>query len=352
MPGRDIARKLAGTVLEYIHKHQLVPAQETVVVGVSGGPDSVCLLHLLWTLRENLQLRLHVAHLDHMMRGIESETDAAYVEDLAGQLGLPVTIERQDVDGYRKANRLTVEEAARDVRYEFLGRVAAGVGSSTVAVGHILQDQAETILMRFLRGAGALGLQGIQPAMVRRCEGRDVKVIRPLLEISRRDVERYNRSQGLIPREDPSNVSHSFLRNRVRHHLIPVLHEYNPRIEQALLRTAEALTADSAFLDEQASQLWETLVSLEEGTVSLSMDIRRLHVALQRRLLREAVKTILGDIQDVEWKHIEKMRSAFALPKGKRISLPRGLVFQVLSDGYRLTSVTGQDPTPRYPSSA
>ena len=339
MPRHDAGGKLARTVLDYIRNHELVTGPETLVVGVSGGPDSVCLLHLLWSLRQDLHTSLHVAHLDHMLRGSESEMDAAYVKDMAGRLGLPVTVEQQDVDSYRAANRLTLEEAARDVRYDFFDRVAAHAGANTVVVGHTLQDQSETILMRLLRGAGALGLQGMQPSMLRTSGDRDLRIIRPLLEVSRKDIEKYNRAQGVVPREDSSNVSHTYLRNRVRNHLIPLLHEYNPRIEQALLRTADALTADSAFLDEQTAHVWKTLVTEEDRAVSLSLGVKDLHLALQRRLLREAVKKLLGDLEDVEWKHIEKMRDAFALQKGKRIILPRGLVFQVRADGYRITSV-------------
>ncbi|MHC4430175.1 MAG: tRNA lysidine(34) synthetase TilS, partial [Planctomycetota bacterium] len=169
------------------------PPDGTLLVAVSGGPDSVCLLHVLAALRGELGVRLHVAHLDHQLRGAESEADAGYVADLARQLDVPSTIERRNVDAYRAGRRLSVEAAAREVRYDFLAETARAVAAYAVAVGHTRNDHAETVLLHLIRGSGTRGLRGLQPVSRRRISGEDLVVLRPLLEVSREATGEYCR---------------------------------------------------------------------------------------------------------------------------------------------------------------
>lgn len=336
-----LKEQLADRVLGFVRQHSLTSAQETVIVGVSGGPDSVCLLHLLAGLKDRLGIELHVAHLDHMLRGAESEADAQYVSHLARRLGVAATLERRDVKRHQAEHRLSLEEAGRQVRYQFFARVAAKVGTQRIAVGHTSDDQAETVLMRLLRGAGNLGLQGMQPLTEWDSLGDStgLKIVRPLLEVSRKEVEDYCRQHALTPREDSSNLSPSHLRNRVRNELMPLLRNYNPRIDEALVRTADTLAAELAFFQQQVSQAWERVVSEEAGDLVLeAQELKSLHPALQRHLLREVVRRLLDSLEDIEWKHIEKMRDALVLPKGKRVVLPRGLTFHVENGRYRVTA--------------
>jgi tRNA(Ile)-lysidine synthase len=331
--------KLVERVLAFIRQHSLVSARETLVVGVSGGPDSACLVHLVATLKERLDIGLHVAHLDHMLRGAESEADAQYVSELARHLGLAVTLERRDVKSYHERHHLSLEEAARQVRYQFFADVAGKVGASKIAVGHTSDDQAETILMRLVRGAGNLGLQGMQPLTEWDTLGGNtgLKIIRPLLGVSRKDVEAYCRKHALAPRQDSSNLSRSYLRNRIRSELMPLLRSYNPKIDEALLRTADTLAAESAFFEQQVSQVWDKVVNQEgEALVLQAKELKSLHPALQRHLLREVLRRLLGSLDDVEWQHIEKMRYALALPRGKRVVLLRGLTLYVERGRYRV----------------
>jgi len=332
---------LAERVAVYIGRHGLVSAGETVVVGVSGGPDSACLLHVLAGWRDTLGIGLHVAHLNHTLRGAEADGDAEYVSGLARALGVTASLGLRDVRSYRTEHRLSLEEAARQVRYEFLAETAVSVGAKTVALGHTADDQAETVLMRLVRGAGALGLQGMQPLTEWGSIGgvTGLRVIRPLLEASRPEVEAYCQQHNLAPREDSSNLLPSFMRNRIRHELIPLLQSYNPKINQALLRTADSLGVELDFLEHQVSQVWDSVV-VEEGKdfVLRAEAIKSLHPAVQRHLLRRVLRRLLGDLDDIEWKHVEQMRNALVLRRGKRVVLPRGLTLHVEDGAFRVAS--------------
>ena len=333
--------RLAEAVRRSIVRHKLVLPEETVVAGVSGGADSVCLLNVLAGLQESLQISLHVAHLDHMLRGDESKGDARYVSRLARRLGLTATIERRDVKDYQAAHRLSLEDAARQVRYRFFAEVAERVGAGRIAVGHTADDQAETILMHLVRGAGPTGLLGMRPLSTWTSPGvSGLTVIRPLLAVSREETWAYCRQHRLTPREDSTNLSLSPFRNRIRQELVPLLQAYNPRIGEALIRTSDTLAMDLAFLEEYVSELWPALAAEEDGAIVLDRaSVVSLHPALQRHLLRRVTREVLGDLEDIEWKHIEQMRDGLMLRKGKRVILPRKLTLSVEGRKVRLSAV-------------
>jgi tRNA(Ile)-lysidine synthase len=328
-------------VIDFIRRHSLVSPGETVVVGVSGGADSVCLLHVLAKWQKESGLKLHVAHLNHQLRGAESEADAEYVSGLARSLGIPVTIGRQDVAAYRRTRSISVEEAARELRHAFLAGVAGDVGAGRIALGHTRDDQVETILMHILRGTGTGGLCGLaacSPLALRvrtqsaiaspDLSGRsNLLVIRPLLDITREETTGYCREQRLDPRIDSSNLSLSFFRNRLRLELLPLLRQYNPAVDRALLRLADIAGEDSAFIEGQAALLWDEVIRQEDDAVHVDRKgAARLPVALQRQLLRAAVAKLAGDTRDIEAGHIEAARGLLRKPVGKRVSLPHGLV--------------------------
>jgi len=336
--GQD--QPLARSVLAFIRQHNLVPAGRTLVVGVSGGPDSICLLHLLAQCRGQLGISLHVAHLNHLLRGAESDGDADYVTKVANDLDLEITVERGDVRSYRARHHLSLEDAARRLRYQLFADVADRLGTDLVAVGHTADDQVETILMRLVRGTGARGLQGMQPVTVWPFLGRrGLTVIRPLLIVKRKETEEYCLRHGLEPRIDSSNLLLHQLRNRVRHELLPLLRRYNPRIDEALLRTAYALSGELSFVEEHISRAWsESVIEREGGFLVDKKRFAELHPALQRHLLREVAGRLLGSLEDVEWKHIERMRTSFGLRTGKQVILPRRLVLCVEKEKCRLTA--------------
>jgi tRNA(Ile)-lysidine synthase len=338
--------KIESRVIDFIEQYSLVSPEETVVVGVSGGADSVCLLHVLAKWRKGLGIDLHIAHLNHQLRGVESEADAKYVSDLAGSLGIPVTIDRQDVADYRLGRNLSVEEAARELRYAFFTRVAEEVGANRIAIGHTRDDQVETILMHILRGTGIKGLCGLAPCSPMTYESQgttfpaeplsvatgqrsNLLVIRPLLDISREETTSYCQEHQLDPRIDSSNVSLSFFRNRIRLQLLPLLRQYNPSVDQALLRLADIAKEGNAFIEQQASGLWDGVTRQENNAIYLDRkQIASLPIALQRQLLRTTVTRLTGDTRDIEASHIEAARSLLDKPVGKRISLPHGIICQ------------------------
>ena len=328
---------LEERVLGFIQQYRLISGDKKLVVAVSGGPDSVCLLHILTKLQKELKVKLHVAHLNHQLRGAESEADADYVAALARQLGIPATIEGRDVKGYRAQKHLSLEEAAREVRYSFLAQVAGSIGAERVALGHTRDDHIETILMHLIRGTGTRGLRGLQPCTERKSETGSIVVLRPLLEISHQETEDYCQSYNLMPRLDVSNLSLSPLRNRIRHQLLPLLRSYNPGIAQALLRTGQIARDDITFLDKEVDQLWDEVAQEAGKTIVLDKaKFDQLPPALKRYLLRAAAERLLGNAKDIEMRHIEEVISALTKPAGKRLSLPGGLIFSIEYDSYLL----------------
>jgi tRNA(Ile)-lysidine synthase len=337
--------KLKSKVIDFIQRYSLISSKEIVVVGVSGGADSVCLLHVLAKWRERLGIKLHIAHLNHQLRGVESEADAKYVSALADSLGIPITIDRQDVAAYRTERNCSMEEAARELRYTFLARVAREAGANRIAIGHTRDDQVETILMHILRGTGITGLCGLAPCSPMAYDSHGMSlpasplslpakpsnllVIRPLLDITKEETTNYCQEHQLAPRIDSSNRSLSFLRNRLRLQLLPLLRQYNSSVDQALLRLANIAKEDNAFIEQQASELWDEVARQENNTIYLNKkQIASLPIALQRQLLRAAVTELAGDARDIEASHIEAARSLLNKAAGRRISLPHGLICQ------------------------
>lgn len=291
-----------------------------ILVAVSGGPDSVALLHVLHSLRDELDTRLHVAHLNHSFRGEASDGDAEYVRGLAQSLGIPVTIEKVDVPGIRRTLRLSPEEAARLVRYEFLDRVADEVGASKIALGHTADDQVETVLMRILRGTGIDGLRGIPPV-----RGR---FIRPLIQVRRSEIEEYIRENGLQPRTDETNLMPAFTRNRIRLELIPLLRrEYNPGVDSAILQLAELAREDTAYLDVVTKEALDRLIlRREEGALSLDASgLAGQTNAIARRLIRRAAREVRGEIADTGLCHVDDLIALLRSSDSFRCELPGGL---------------------------
>lgn len=315
-------------VISSIREQNLISAGDKLVVAVSGGADSVCLLHILARHRSDLNVELHVAHLNHQLRGAESDADASYVSDLARKLGVPATIECRDVAVYHDRKGGSLEEAAREVRYGFLSDVSRTVHASKVVTGHTGDDHIETILLHLLRGAGTVGLCGLQSRSLLPYgeNGSPLEVVRPLLEVTRQETVAYCRRHLLAPRSDSSNESLSFLRNRIRLELLPVLRSYNPGIDRALLRLADIAGDDISFIEEQASLLLPDLACKDSDALYLDINkMLALPRAIQRQVFRKAVKQLRGSLKDVEADHIESMVESLSKPAGKRFYLPGGL---------------------------
>ena len=208
--------RMLKKVKETIKKYGLIAPGDAILIGVSGGPDSVVLLCILNNLKKELKLKLHVAHLDHMLR-TDSASDAEFVRKLCQRFKLPFTLGKINVKA--QANKGSLEESARNIRLDFLFKTAKAIKAKKIALGHNFDDQSETVLMRICRGTGLYGLCGILP--IREISG--FRIIRPLLEIRRAQIESYLKAKGIKPRRDSSNSSDLYLRNKIRNRLMPLL---------------------------------------------------------------------------------------------------------------------------------
>jgi len=286
------------TVTSYIERHHLLPEAGEIVVGVSGGADSLCLLHLLHRLcgpgKRYPDLCLRVAHLNHKLRGEAGTRDAAAVAHIATDWRLPVTIGEVDVPAQARQERRSLEDAARAARYRFLRQVAHG---QPIAVAHHADDQVETLLLHWLRGAGLVGMVGMLP--------RQQNIIRPLLEVSHAETVAYCRRHDIVPVEDASNTDPLFLRNRIRHELLPLLESLNPGIRATLLRAAGVMRIDAGWIEEQVDACWPDVVIAEHDTnIRLSLKaLLVLPLSIQRHLLRRVTARLCAGQSPLELRH-------------------------------------------------
>ncbi|GCE11059.1 tRNA lysidine(34) synthetase TilS [Tengunoibacter tsumagoiensis] len=300
---------LAEIVRTMLEDYHLLPASGKVVVAVSGGADSLCLLHVLHQLcgphKRYPSIQLHVAHLNHQLRGEASLRDASEVARLAASWDLPVSIGSTDVSALAQEEHCSLEEAARTARYRFLRQVAQG---QPIAVAHHKDDQAETLVLHWLRGGGLASMVGLQP--------RQQDILRPLLGVTHEETVAYCAEHGLVPLEDASNSDLRFLRNRIRHEILPLLSEVNPGLRETLVRNAEVMQVDLAWLEEQVSQHWPTVVRHEEPEMcELSISaFQMLPLSLQRHLLRRTTAALCSGQSPLELRHYRLLEELLQRP--------------------------------------
>jgi tRNA(Ile)-lysidine synthase len=283
-----------------IKNHSMLEPGDTVLAGVSGGADSIALLHILLKLTPEFDLRLGIAHFNHGLRAMESERDAEFVKSVAENLNLPFYNKKVYVKKFSIHHKLSIEEAGRILRYKFLTETARKYGFDKIALGHQKEDMAETILINMLRGSGPQGISGIPPK-------RDM-IIRPLININRTDIEFFLRSENIAHITDSSNMDPQFLRNRIRHGLIPLLaSEYNAEIVENLNRTAEILRDEQIWLDSMIKPLLEkTKLPGDNTNFNLSIpELIKIPIAAARRIIRQAVYEIKGNLHGVGFKHMD-----------------------------------------------
>jgi tRNA(Ile)-lysidine synthase len=301
----------------------MLQPHDSVLVGVSGGPDSIALLHALIALAPGFQVSLGIAHLDHSLRRKASYRDAAFVSSLAQNLDLPVYSEKVDVKGYQRRHRLSPEEAGRRLRYIFYRKIADQEKYNKLAIGHHADDNAESILMHAIRGTGPLGLAGIPPV-------RDGWIIRPLIKTTRSEILNFLKQNDLIYVTDVSNQNVRYLRNHIRHRLIPYLEEnYHPKVSEALNRLG-AITRDEENWQEEMIGPLMASVMLSETPELIEFSIPKLtaiHMAAKRRILRKAITRLKGSIKRISFLHVDAIVTlAEAGPCFGRLDLPAGLL--------------------------
>jgi tRNA(Ile)-lysidine synthase len=321
------AEALVDRVTRTIVSRRLFDGGTHLLVGVSGGADSVALLCVLKILQPTWKLTLHVAHLDHALRD-GSADDAVFVKELADRWRVPATVEQRNVRQLCAQYGWSLEDGARRVRYQFLAEVAQRQQADGIALAHTADDQAETVLMRLLRGAGLTGLSAIP---IKRRMGEQW-MIRPLLETWRRDLEAFLQQQQLAWRQDSSNADGRFVRNRIRHELLPLLErDYNPNIKMALTQLAEQSQGDAAYLEEATRRQWRRVVrsaAAKQLAISVSAFLRQ-PKALQRQVVRRALQDLRGDLKGFEYRHwLETERLFLARPEGTLLDLPGGVQLQ------------------------
>ncbi len=319
---------LQAKVKDTIQKYNMLTYGDAVIVAVSGGPDSVALLHLLSPLKEELSLRLEVAHLQHGIRGEEARQDALFVADMAERLNLPFHLKEVNLPGMRaERGKGNLEAMAREERYRFLVAVAEEHGVHRVATAHTRDDQVETLLMWLLRGSGRRGLGGMPPVQrLLPTKGGALEgplLVRPLIEISREEIISYLTAEDLDYRTDQTNLDPGPLRNWIRLHLLPQLRErMDPRLDERLAHLADLLREEEEILDQMAQDELQKMVC--EGNLTRVSFLQQ-GKAMQRRLVRLWLKASLGDLKGVAFHHVEEiLRLITQGPPQGRISIPRG----------------------------
>ena len=287
-------------VLTTIEKYNLIQANDKIVLGVSGGPDSLFMLDILNKLKEKLQFDIVVAHLNHMIRE-EANEEEEFVKEFCNKIKVQFYSKRIEVEKYANNNKIGLEEAGRKIRYEFFDEVASRTNSNKIAIAHNKNDKVETILMNLLRGSGVTGLQGIQPI-------KDNKIIRPIIEIERQDIEKYCKQNKLEPKIDISNFDNTYTRNKIRNVVIPYIkEEFNPNFIETITRLSEVITEENKFLKNITEQRYrEILIEVKDNQITL--DLKKFNIeenVIKNRLILYTVSQLKGNTQGLEKIHIQ-----------------------------------------------
>ncbi len=328
---------IVATVRDTIERYRLISQRDTVLVAVSGGPDSVCMLHVLLGLREELGFDVKVAHLDHQFRGEASRRDAEFVSELAERFDVPCFCHEENVPRFLMSNAMSSQDAARVLRYQFLVKTSKLEYCQRIATGHNADDQAETVLMRVLRGAGPDGLAGIPPK-------REGIIIRPLLKCWRSEIEAYLAEHDLPFRVDESNLESKYLRNEVRNELLPHLTRYNPQIAKSLVGLSGIMVDVASHFERLTDEvLPEVLKSARVGQFVLDLPtLTGYDEALQRSVFRRAFESLRPDLAPLASHHVDrlldvvrrgKVGASVELPDRARVRIEHGCIVFSHGDG-------------------
>ena len=318
-------------VKAWINKHTMLTEGDKILVACSGGPDSLALLHIFNELSAQYNIRIFAAHLDHMFRGLESAQEAAFVADFCQARHIPCFSAAIDVPKFIKQTGLSGEDAARVVRYQYLRRIAQELGGAKIATGHHRDDQAETVLINILRGAGSAGIRGIQPV--------NGEIIRPLLSVSRTEITEYCLAHHLEPRLDSSNLQTNYLRNRIRIILLPELEkQYNVAVKDALCRTATIIGDEHDFIQERAQSMWSQVVTEQADKIFIdAKKMESVHIAVKREVFRMAIEKKQGCLTGISFHHVEMLLELLANGRvGSIAQLPGKLAAYKSYDGLYL----------------
>ncbi len=320
--GIEILNIMINKVYETIKEHSLIEDKDNVLIGVSGGPDSVCLLHVLCSLQNRLNInKIFVVHVNHMLRGDEAKRDEDYVHNLCGKLGIEVYSKEFNIRDIAASKGISLEEAGREVRYEYFDKMAEKLGANKIAVAHNKNDQAETILLHIVRGTGLDGLKGMDYK-------RD-KIVRPLMDIDRNQIEEYCIKYNLNPITDSSNLESIYTRNKIRLELVPFIDKLlKIDITSNLVKMSLLIKDDNKYIEEKTIEMYNQCI-VEKDSNSICLDLVLLgkqHTAIQKRILRYAIEVLKGDLKGIEKIHIQDALNLISHGRtGSEIHLPCGL---------------------------
>lgn len=290
---------LKEEVLKTIETYNLIEKNDKIVIGVSGGPDSICLLHVLYSLKEKLGIEIVVAHVNHMLRDV-ADLETEYVQSFCKKLGIECYVKKADILEISKTQKKGTEEVGRQVRYDFFDEVAKKTNSNKIATAHNSNDRAETVILNILRGSGLSGLKGIEPI-------RDNKYIRPLINTDRQDIENYCNDNKLEPKYDKTNNENIYTRNKVRNTVIPYIKkEFNPNIIKTINRLSSLATEENEYLQAITKQEFENL--LIEKTENIILDLHKfnsLNLVIKRRLILYTINEVLHTTNGIEKVNID-----------------------------------------------
>lgn len=339
---------MKNKVLNTIKKYNLIQENDKVIIGVSGGPDSMCLLHILNELKQNLKFEIVVAHINHMIRS-EAEEETQYVKNFCDKLGIKCYIKRVDVIDKSNKEKIGTEEAGRKVRYDFFEEVLNIVNANKIATAHNENDNAETVLMNIFRGAGTSGLKGIEPI-------RDNKYIRPIIECERSEIEEYCRVNNLQPKIDKTNFENVYTRNKIRNILIPeIKKEFNPNIVESLNKLSILSRQENNFIQEHAKNIMENELmqtrnenqnnKVQNSNIpkkqiqknkSIVLNLKKfnqLDEVIKNRIVLEAIQRILGSTQGIEKIHVDDIVKLCSKNIGNKYLTPKKNIKVLVKDG-------------------
>ncbi len=305
---------MINSVKRYIIKNKLIFPGEHIVIGVSGGADSICLFHILKSLQKEYKLTLTVAHINHGMRK-EAQEDAAFVETLCKEWEVDYQEHNCNIVQLAKEQKISEELVGRNERYDFFERVRAQCHGDKIAVAHTMNDQAETMLMRLIRGSGVTGLGAIMAK-------RDF-IIRPILLMSREEVEEYCLKNRLGFKEDASNKMAIYTRNKLRLQVLPILKkEFNPRVVEVVAQAATQLQETENYLENQTKEAYESVVHKYKNGYSISIEkLLSFHAVIQSRIIRMAIEYHLGSLKNIHYQNVNDILSLTHKQSGKSINI-------------------------------
>ena len=321
---------LEEKVLNTINKYNMIQSGDGIVIGVSGGPDSMTLLNILNNLKEKLNIKLYVAHINHSIRE-EADAETEYVKEFCKKIDVEFFAKKVKVEEIAKELKMGTEEAGRNIRYEFFEEVAHKVGANKIATAHNLNDNAETVLMNIMRGTSVSGLKGIDKV-------RDGKYIRPIIECSRAEIEEYCKEKNLNPRYDKSNNENIYTRNKIRNLLIPFLQkEFNPNIVEGINRLSQIAIEEEQFINKVVEKEYEKLQIAVDNTIILNLkEFNKLDYVIKAKLILYTISKVYGKTSGIEKKHIDdiiklcdnNIGNKYLTPqKGIKIYVKKGKIF-------------------------